>query len=291
MKGSISRRGVLRAMAAAPALIPLTASSAAALPRRSDDGRVHGKMSGAKAVVATLQAEGVEVVFGIPGAQENELWDAMKTLGLGYLLTTHEFSAATMADGYARSTGRPGVLTVVPGPGVTNSLSGLGESLLDSVPVVAIVGDIAKGEKFRPFQVHGLDQVALLKPVTKYVIEVCHVAQIPEAIRRAFALACCGEPGPVAVVIPYPLLIEAHHFDSPPRPMEPLPWDEAAARAALRILADRRLRVGIMAGLGCMDYSGLLTAAAELLQAPVATSVSGKGAVNETHPLAVGWGF
>src|SRR5262245_50024667 len=275
MKGSISRRGVLRAMAAAPALIPLTASSAAALPRRSDDGRVHGKMSGAKAVVATLQAEGVEVVFGIPGAQENELWDAMKTMGLGYLLSTHEFSAATMADGYARSTGRPGVLTVVPGPGVTNSLSGLGEALLDSVPVVAIVGDIARGEKFRPFQVHALDNSALLRPVTKGVFEVAHVAEIPCAIRKAFHLAMSGEPGPAAVVIPYTLLIEKHHFESPPLPPPGLPFDEGCFQRALALLSDRRLKVGIYAGLGCMDHGEVLTAVAEVLQAPVATSVSG----------------
>ena len=82
-----------------------------------------------------------------------------------YLLATHEFAAACMADGYARATGRPGVLCVVPGPGVTNALTGLGEALLDSSPVVAIVGDVANGEKYRPFQVHSLDTVGLLKPV------------------------------------------------------------------------------------------------------------------------------
>src|SRR5207248_7892214 len=128
-------------------------------------------------------------VFGIPGAQENELWDTMKSKGLGYLLVTHEFSAAAMADGYARSTGKPGVLCVVPGPGVTNSLSGIGEALLDSVPLVCIVGDVARGDKYRPFQVHELPQVALLKPVTKCVLEVSHVAEIPGAVRRAFQIA------------------------------------------------------------------------------------------------------
>src|SRR6185436_12248470 len=110
------------------------------------------------ALVETLHSEGTDCVFGIPGAQENELWDAMKSKGLGYLLCTHEFSAAAMADGAARATGRPGVLCVVPGPGLTNSLSGIGEALLDSVPLVCIVGDVANGARNRPFQVHCLNQ-------------------------------------------------------------------------------------------------------------------------------------
>ena len=107
-------------------------------------------------------------------------------------------------------------MCVVPGPGVTNSLSGLGEALVDSIPIVAIVGDIAQGEKYRPFQVHCLDQVALLQPVTKAVYPVAEVGQIALTIRKAFAHAVAGEPGPVAVVIPYTMLIEAHDFKSPP---------------------------------------------------------------------------
>src|SRR5205823_3667634 len=161
-------------------------------------------------LVETLVQEGTACVFGIPGAQENELWDAMKGRGLGYLLVTHEYSAACMADGVARSTGRPGVVCIVPGPGVTNALTGIGEALLDSIPLVCIVGDVARGAKYRPYQVHELPNAALLRPVTKEVLEVQHVADIPAAVRQAFQLAQCGEPGPVAVVIPYNLLIESH---------------------------------------------------------------------------------
>src|SRR5437868_13574677 len=98
-----------------------------------------------------------------------------------------------MADAYARTTGRPGVLCVVPGPGVTNSLTGLGEALLDSVPVVAIVGDVGNGTHARPFQVHSLNQTALLQPVTKGVFVVRCVAEIPGAIQQALALAQSGE--------------------------------------------------------------------------------------------------
>lgn len=254
-------------------------------------GWVTGKLTGAQALVDTLLAEGVECVYGIPGAQENELWDTFKARGLGYLLVTHEFSAACMADGYARSTGKPGVLCVVPGPGVTNSLSGIGEALLDSVPLVAIVGDIARGEKYKPFQVHDLPQVELLRPMTKGVFEVRCVQEIPQAVRQAFQLAMCGEPGPTAVVVPWPLFIESHQFNDPPLGPPPLSFDEHAFQAALALLADRKRRIGIYAGQGCMNYGAQLTQVAELLQAPVATSVSGKGCINECHPLAVGWGY
>jgi len=282
-------------MAAAPAVLPLFPAQANAGPLRARgqaaEGWITGKLTGAAAVVAALQQQGTACVFGIPGAQENELWDTFKSRGLPYLLVTHEFSAACMADGYARATGCPGVLCVVPGPGVTNSLSGLGEALLDSVPVVAIVGDVGRGKKLRPFKVHSLDQVALLRPVTKCVFDVCRVADIPTAIQQAFAVAKSGEPGPTAVVVPYNLLIETYEYNVPPPPGPELAWDGAAADRAVALLANRKLRVGIYAGLGCMDYPLALCQVAELLQAPVATSVSGKGVIAETHPLSVGWGY
>jgi acetolactate synthase-1/2/3 large subunit len=248
-------------------------------------------MTGAKAVIETLMAEGTNCVFGIPGAQENELWDVMKSRGLDYVLVTHEFSAAAMADGYARATGCPGVLCIVPGPGVCNALTGLGEALLDSVPIVAIVGDVANGSKAKPFQVHSLSQVALLQPVTKQVLAVERVGEIPSTIRSAFQLAASGEPGPVAVVIPYNLLIESQHFHSTPLEPAPLPFDEEAFARAVCLLSQRGCRVGIYAGYGCMDYANSLANLAETLQAPVATSVSGKGVISDDHPLAVGWGY
>jgi acetolactate synthase-1/2/3 large subunit len=167
----------------------------------------------------------------------------------------------------------------------------LGEALLDSSPVVAIIGDIARGEKARPFQVHSLDQIELLRPVCKSIYPVEAVGQIPAAVRQAFVAANSGEPGPVAVVVPYNLFIEAHDYRTPPPALPALPFDEEAFTRALGLLADPKARVGIYAGVGCMNYSAELTTVAELLQAPVATSVSGKGVIPETHSLAVGWGF
>ena len=289
MDWAIDRRGLFAVGAAVAAALPAVARPLDAARRKP--GWVTGKLTGAQAVAETLLAEGTGCVFGIPGAQENELWDEFQSRRVPYLLSSHEFGAACMADGYARATGRPGVLCVVPGPGITNALTGLGEALLDSVPVVAIVGDIAGGEKYRPFQVHSLDATALLKPVTKVVHRASNVKQIPELIRTAFAAAVAGEPGPVAVVIPYNLFIEVAEFNSPPVALAAPPFDEAAFEKAVALLADGRCRVGIYAGGGCMDYCEPLTRAAELLQAPVATSVSGKGCIPESHPLAVGWGF
>ncbi|MCI0455746.1 MAG: thiamine pyrophosphate-binding protein [Gemmataceae bacterium] len=291
MSNPISRRDALKVLAAG-GLAALPTGQADAGPfTRPPPGWVSGHMTGSQALAETLIQEGVDCVFGIPGAQFNELWDTFKSKHLGYLLVTHEFSAAVMADGVARSTGKPGVLCVVPGPGLTNSLSGIGEALLDSVPLVCIVGDVDRGEHAHAFQVHDLPQTALLEKVTKGVIQVRHAAEIPGAVRQAFQFACCGEPGPVGVVIPYPLLLEAHRFHSGPLPAPDVPFDEAAFHRALGLLSDRRLRVGIYAGWGCMNYAPALVRLAEVLQAPVATSIAGKGVIPETHPLSVGWGY
>src|SRR4051812_21948100 len=214
MAPSLSRRDLLKVVTAAGvSALPVPFAQAG---WRRQPGWVVGHMTGAEALVEALIQEGTQCVFGIPGAQQNELWDTLKSKHLPYLLVTHEFSAAGMADGYARATGKPGVICVVPGPGLTNSLSGISEALLDSIPMVCIVGDVAVGDRARPFQVHQLPQADLLRPVTKEVLVVQHAHQIPDAVRQAFHLACCGEPGPVGVVIPYNFLIENVRFHSGP---------------------------------------------------------------------------
>ena len=141
------------------------AAAAAAEAGVAPDGAVRGHLTGAQALADALVAERCRAVFGIPGAQENELWDAFKQRGVPYLLATHELAAACMADGSARATGEVGTLCVVPGPGLCNALCGLGEALLDSVPIVCIAGDVSNSPKARPFQVHSLPNAELLKPV------------------------------------------------------------------------------------------------------------------------------
>lgn len=284
--------GVLGAVSAAAAV-----SSREAEAGRVELGRyvhrpgVQGRMTGAQAAVGALCCEGTTCVFGVPGAQNNEFWDAMKARQLPYLLVANESSASVMADASARVTGRVGVFSVVPGPGLTNAMTGIGEALLDSVPIVGIVTDVARGAGAHLGQVHSLNNAALLRPIVKQVIEVRHQAEIPGAIHQAFRLARAGEPGPVAVVIPYPFFTQAWDFDEGVPPPYPVPFDDSVYPKVVSHLANPRTRVGIYAGAGCLDVGPSLVRVAELLQAPVATSVSGKGCIPDAHPLAVGWGY
>ncbi len=252
---------------------------------------VQGKMTGAQAVAAALACEGVPCLFGVPGAQNNELWDALKARGVPYMLVANEFSASIMADASSRATGVVGAFAVVPGPGLTNAMTGIGEALYDSVPIVGIISDIDRSPGAPVGQVHGLANAAIVRPVVKAAIEVRHQAEIPGAIFQAFRVAAAGEPGPAVVVIPFPFYQAAWDYDQPAPPPYPVPFDEAAYGRALAHLSDRKRRVGIYAGLGCVDAGPSLAAVAELLQAPVATSVSGKGCIPDAHPLAVGWGY
>ncbi len=299
MSGQLNRREVLGACGVA-GTVAAAAAWGPARPARAGHvelGRfvkrpgVQGKMTGAQAVAAALACECAPCVFGIPGAQNNELWDALKARGVPYLLVAHEGSASVMADASARATGGVGVFAVVPGPGLTNSLTGIGEALHDSIPVIGIITDIDRSAQAPVGQVHGLANSAIVRPVVKDLIEVHHQAEIPGAIFQAFRVARAGEPGPAAVVIPFPLYAEVWDYSQPMPPPYPVPFDEAAYARALAHLSDRRRRVGIYAGLGCVEAVPALTAVAELLQAPVATSVSGKGCIPDAHPLAVGWGY
>jgi len=296
MNPNLNRREALSVLGAVGA-VAAASSSHDTQAGRVEVGRyvrragVRGKLTGAQAAAAALCCEGVRCVFGIPGAQNNELWDALKAQRLPYLLVTHEASASVMADAAARVTGEVGVFSVVPGPGLTNAMTGIGEALLDSVPIVGIITDVDRSPHAPIGQVHSLPNAAILRPIVKNVIEVRHQSEIPGAIHQAFRVARSGEPGPVAVVIPFPFYNQAWDFDQGVPPPYPVPFDQAAYPNVLARLADKRLRVGIYAGMGCAGAGASLTAVAELLQAPVATSVSGKGCIPDNHPLAVGWGY
>ena len=293
--GFVNRRealGVLGTLGAAASLATSPSPVEAGILHPGQGRRgVLGKMTGAKATVATLQAECVRGVFGIPGAQNNEFWDAMKSAGLPYLLCTHESSASVMADAAARVTGEVGVFSVIPGPGLTNAMTGMGEALLDSIPIVGLITDVDRRPGAPIGQVHSLANADILRPVTKGVFVVRHQGEIPNAIHEAFRLARSGEPGPVGVLIPYVFLTQSWDYEGIIPPPHPLAFDENAYRRAVHLLADRRQRIGIYAGLGCQNATTQLAAVAEMLQAPVATSVSGKGALADTHRLAVGWGY
>jgi acetolactate synthase I/II/III large subunit len=293
---NLNRREALGVLGATAAVLPALAGDAARAGRvelgpYARRPGVQGKMTGAQAAAAALCCAGTPCVFGIPGAQNNELWDALKARRVPYMLVAHEASSSVMADASARVTGGVGVFSVVPGPGLTNAMTGIGEALLDSVPIVGIITDVDRTPGAPIGQVHSLPNLALIRPIVKAVIDVRHQAEIPGALFQAFRLAKAGEPGPVAVVIPFPLFMQVWDFDQPAPPPLALPFDEGGYQKVVAHLSDRRVRVGIYAGMGCVDAVGPLVRLAEILQAPVATSVSGKGVIPDAHPLAVGWGY
>ena len=216
------------------------------------------------------------------------------------MLMRDERSAAYAADGYARLTGQVGICDATVGPGAAKLPSGLGEALGASVPVIALVSDLPARmapHLYRGAASQALDQAALLAPVTKWLATIPDAASMPGLVRQAFRTASTGRPGPVALLLPQDVLDgEAHpvapaaaarRFGSFPafRPA-PEPADVAAAARVLR----RAARPFLLAGGGVM-HSGAgdaLIAVAQRLSAAVGTTLSGKGAIAENHPLSVG---
>jgi acetolactate synthase-1/2/3 large subunit len=159
------------------------------------------KKSGAQILVESLLKENVEVVFGLPGGQALPIFDAIHGSNLNFILTRHEQAASHMADGYARSTGKAGVCIVTSGPGATNIVTGLGTAYMDSVPMVAITGQVATSvigqDAFQE-----ADTTGITRPVTKHNFLVKDVKDLAKTIKEAFYIATTGRPGPVLVDIP-----------------------------------------------------------------------------------------
>ncbi len=252
------------------------------------------KLTGAQAVVKALEVQGVERVFGLPGVQNLELYDALKDAALEAVLVTHELCAAFMADAYSRSTGKVGCSVIVPGPGLTNASTGIAESLLDSVPQVVIVPG-PRNDMEESFQLHQIRQLEAIRPLVKAALHADRASDIFPLVNEAFALARAGEPGPAVVEIPFNLLQEKTDVPAPspwPGPPRPAP-DEKRLEEIVRAIEQARRggRVGIYVGFGATDAQAQLVRLAEVLQAPVATTIAGRGVIPEDHPLSVGFGF
>ena len=230
------------------------------------------------------------------------LYDAIldRAPALTHVLVRDERSAAYAADGYARVTGHVGVCDATVGPGAAKLPSGLGEALGGSVPVLAIVSDLPARmapHRYRGAASQALDQAALLAPVTKWLATVPDAAAMPALVRQAFRMATSGRPGPVALLLPQDVL------DAPAGPAAPQPGcerfgifpafrppAESADVAAVAQVLRRSAAPFLLAGGGVM-HSGAgpaLTALAERLSAAVGTTLTGKGAIAEDHPLSVG---
>lgn len=245
------------------------------------------KIRGSDIVVRALEDAGASLTFGIPGTHNIELYDALeRSERVTPILVTDEQCASFMADAVSRTSGTVGVVNVVPGAGVTHCLSGVAEALMDNVPLLVLACGI-RGDTGRAFQLHDIDQLALLRPVTKAVFKPATAGEVYGTIRRAFDLARHGTPGPVAVEIPaefYLLMqdVEAFAYEASSSSL-PEPGDTDVAAAAELLQAARHPL--LYAGNGAAGAAALLVELAERLNAPVATTIQGKGVFPETHPL------
>jgi acetolactate synthase I/II/III large subunit len=255
------------------------------------------QLSGAEAFVRMLQLHGVRHIFGLCGDTSLPLYDALYRLdhGITHVLTRDERSAAYMADAYARVTGRVGVCEGPSGGGATYLLPGVVEANESAIPVLAVTTDIAVGSRGR-YVLTELDQEALYRPLTKWNRVIDRAGKVPETVRAAFRQMTTGCPGAAHIGLPFdvqkdPVDEAAVHADRtlgefPARRVAPEPAAiEAAAEAILS--AERPLFIcgggPVIAG-ACAE----LRALAELLEAPVATTISGQGSIAEDHPLALG---
>ncbi|HMP74199.1 MAG TPA: biosynthetic-type acetolactate synthase large subunit [Kiritimatiellia bacterium] len=252
-------------------------------------------MDGAQALVRCLERHGVEYIWGLSGGAAIPIFDALVTTGtkIKLVLVRHEQGATHMADGYARATGRPGVVLVTSGPGATNTITGIMTAHMDSVPMIVITGQTISSmlgkDAFQEADVFGLTM-----PVVKHSYLVKNTQDIPRIVNEAFHICNTGRPGPVLIDIPKDM--SSGVFTGDLNPEMDLPGytvDTSVNEADVLAIAEalnRSKRPVILAGHGALiaRASDAVKALAEKLNAPVTTTLLGKGAFPENHPLALG---
>ncbi len=254
-------------------------------------------LSGAEAVVEMLRAHGVEIVFGLCGDTSLPFYDALARLphGMRHVLTRDERSAAYMADGYARVSGKVGVCEGPSGGGATYILPGLVEANESSVPVLGITTDIAVGSRGR-YTLTELDQGALMRPLTKWNAVLNRAADIPRVMRAAFNQMTTGRPGAAHIALPYDVqngaVDRADVWGDPSLgqyPSRRVAPDAFYVELAAKLLRGAKNPLFICGG-GVVISGGEneLIELGERLSAPVATTISGQGSIPDDHPLAVG---
>ena len=251
-------------------------------------------MRGAEAVLACLREQGVDTVFGYPGGMILPLYDALYAQDdVRQILVTHEQNAAHAADGYARATGRVGVCIATSGPGATNLVTGLATAYMDSIPMVAITGQVDIAMLGRDaFQETDILDVTM--PVTKHNYKIKNAADLVPTIRQAFELARSGRPGPVLLDVPRNLFFEEVVYAAEePRVRTPGKPDAdfmiCAAEAAAEIVSAERPLVIVGGGVISAGTSAEVTAFIEKYHLPVVHTLMGMGAVASTHPQMLGF--
>jgi acetolactate synthase I/II/III large subunit len=288
-----SPRPAAAAQPAAPAQ-PAGAQQSAAAPRPHNANPVPVRVTGAQALVMALERVGVEVVFGIPGGAVLPAYDPLlDSSQIRHILARHEQGAGHAATGYAQATGRTGVCMATSGPGATNLVTPLADAYMDSVPVVAITGQVASNligtDGFQEADISGITY-----PITKHNFLVTRPEDIARTIGEAFHLASTGRPGPVLVDIakdamqaiteftwPVPFELPGYHPVTRPHSRQ--------VREAARMIAEaKRPVLYVGGGVIKADAAQELRALAELTGAPVVTTLMARGAFPDSHPLHLG---
>jgi len=257
------------------------------------------KMSGAKALVESLKQQNAKVIFGIIGGAIMPVYDALYDSDIRHILSKHEQCAAHAADGYARACGKPGICMATSGPGATNLVTGIANAYMDSSPIIALTGQVSTHGNSSSYVIgkdafQEADIIGITTPITKFNYQVRSAAEIPKAVKMAFHIATTGRPGPVLIDLPKNVQIDTAEMNfseeikllgyKPVTDPHPVQVKKAAE---LLVKAERPV---ILAGGGVTSSNAFqeLLELAELLLAPVATTLMGKGCFPENHPLSLG---
>lgn len=250
-----------------------------------------GLLTGGKALVRALRAHGVTRVFGIPGTHNLEVYRHLPAYGVEHVTPRHEQGAGYAADGYARVTGRPGVVLTTTGPALLNAAAAVGEAYADSVPLLVVSPGMPLGHpRLATGALHEMrSQSEALRGVAAFSHRVSSLAEIDAAVARAFTLFRTRRPRPAHIEVPLDLLTATQVLGPvrrAPRTPPPAPDPEAVRRAVTALNGARR--PALVLGGGAVGARAQCRALAERLAAPVVTTAAGKGTVAETHPLSLG---
>ena len=255
----------------------------------------HPTLTGSEILWATLAGEGTTTVFGYPGGAILPIYDALRKFPtIHHVLVRHEQGAAHMADGYSRASGRVGVCMATSGPGATNLVTGLATAMLDSIPIVAITGQVSSkvlgSDAFQEIDITGITL-----PITKHNFLVTRAEDIAPAVREAFQIARSGRPGPVLVDITKDAQQASALFDydaAKPHAYRPHPMlraESSSIREAVELIQQSQRPI-ILAGHGIVESGAEkeVIAFAEAHQIPIASTLLGLGAIPAAHPLSLG---
>ncbi|MDD4168830.1 MAG: biosynthetic-type acetolactate synthase large subunit [Desulfotomaculaceae bacterium] len=251
------------------------------------------KLSGAEILIKSLEAEAVDTIFGYPGGVVLPIYDALYSSDIRHILCRHEQGAAHAADGYARATGKPGVCLATSGPGATNLVTGIANAHMDSVPLVAITGQVVQ-DLLGKDSFQEADIVGITLPITKHSYLVRDLSDLAGIVKEAFYIATTGRPGPVLIDIPKDVSASIDEYIVPEAISLPgyQPAGEVDPQqlmeAARAIAGSERPLIYAGGGVIISGAHAELLRLAELLAAPVATTLMGLGAFPGNHPLSLG---